>query len=88
MEIVKDFEFAVRGNRGKYAQLYKDLVELPYGTAVKCTKGEDFDVEPAKFAISLRAGLWNKGYRVKVAVRGDDVYALVVGPRNAPEGGA
>jgi len=83
MEVVKDFEFKERGARGKYQDLYEDFLGLPHGTAVKFSKGTDFLVEPGKFAISLRTGLWNKGFKAKVAVRGDDVYAQVSGPREA-----
>ena len=82
MKIVEDFEFSRRGSHGKYAQLYKDFLALPYGTAVMFTAGEDFDVEPDVFRTSLRAGLWNKGYKTKITVREDGVYAMVVGPRN------
>jgi len=91
MEIVRDFEFAPRGNSGKYRELYREFLKLPVGTAAKFSRGEDFDVEAAKFAVSLRTGLWNKGLRSRVVVRGDDVYAQVVGPKvdkNTPEAGA
>jgi hypothetical protein len=81
MEVVEDFEFAPRGNSGKYRQLYKDFLALPHGTAVRFTRPEDFEVEPAKFAVSLRTGLWNKGFRSRVVVREDGVYAQVVGPK-------
>lgn len=82
MEVVKDFEFKERGARGKYRELYKEFLALPHGTAVKFTKGQDFESESAKFAVSLRTGLWNKGFKARVAVRGDDVYAQIVGKRD------
>lgn len=89
MQIVDKFEFDERKTRGKYYQLYKDFLGLPHGTAVKFSQGDDFDVEPAKFAITLRTGLWNKGYKAKVSVNGNDVYAIIVGLRpNRNTGGA
>jgi len=86
MEVVEGFEFKERGARGKYGELYRDFLALPHGTAVKFQKGKDFLVEPDKFAVSIRTGLWGKGLRARVVVRGDDVYAQVVGPRPVGDG--
>lgn len=86
VQVVEDFEFTPRGNVGKYRELYRALLGLPYGTAVKFSRDEDFDAEPERFATSFRTGLWTKGYRVRVTVRGDDVYVLVVGERSGGNG--
>ena len=82
MEIVKEkFEFAGARGHGRNSQLIADFLEVPQGTTVKFVKGEDFDTEPKKFSLSLRTTLWSKGLRVKINVRGDDVFAAVAGPR-------
>jgi hypothetical protein len=44
-------------------------------------KGADFDTDAKKFALSLRTTLWSKGFRVKINVREDEVFASVVGER-------
>lgn len=79
MEIVKDFEFGNRGRQSKYYALFKQFRELEPGTAVKFVKGADFDGEPERFSVTLRQSMYGNGLRVKIAVREDAVYAVIVG---------
>ena len=84
MDVVKDFEFAGRGH-GKYSALYDEFLALPKDTVAKFSKGDDFEAEAAAFAISLRTSLYNRGYRTKIKVDGDSVYAKVVGRKKGAD---
>jgi hypothetical protein len=84
MEIVKEFEFSGRGH-GKYSKLFDEFLALDEGTIVKFTKGTDFDAEPPKFAIALRTGLYNRGFKTKIKIEEDAVVAKVTGKTKAVE---
>ena len=81
MKIVEDYTFTERGAKGKYKELFDEFLALPIGTTVKFTKGEDFETEAKTFSMSLRARIYARGLKARIALREDAVIAQIAGPR-------